>query len=113
MTSNDEKSRDVLDESLRRLGGILDSPSLVLSYEHTTPLRERAWLRRAGLTKGEAAAFLEELCRRGRLDEGARSLTERVCRERRLAPREAVRLLLAGEGWPEDEGRNEEQNETS
>ena len=110
MTSNDEKNRDGLDESLRRLGGILDSPSLVLSYEHTTPLRERAWLRRAGLTKDEAAAFLEELCRRGRLDEGARSLTERVSRERRIPPREAVRLLLSGEGWPEDESGYEEND---
>lgn len=107
MTANDGKQNDALDESLRRLGGILGSPSLVMSYEHTTPLLERAWLRRAGLTKAEAAVFLEEMCRRGLLDKGVRALAEEVCRERRILPKEAVRLLLSGEGWP-DEGTNDE-----
>ena len=110
MTGNEKKQRDGLDESLRRLGGLLSSPSLVMSYEHTTPLLERAWLRRAGLTKAEAAAFLEEMCRRGLLDRGARALTEDVCRARRILPREAVRLLLSGEGWP-DEGTKDDDAE--
>lgn len=100
MTNKKEKS--ILDESLRRLGGILASPSLALCYSHTTPLLERGWLRRLGLTKEEASAFLDELCRRGLLDEGAKAVVYDLCRRRQIHPPEAAKLLLAGEGWPED-----------
>ena len=99
---NDEKP-DALDESLRRLGGILASPSLALSYEHTTPLRERARLRRLGLSRAEAEAFLEALCARGLLDGGAEAPVAAVCRARGVSPAEAARLLLAGEGWPRED----------
>ena len=97
-----KKEKNTLDESLRRLGGILASPSLLLNHAHTTPLLERNWLRRQGLTKEEAAAFLDEMCRRGLLDGGAKELVYDLCRRRRIHPHEAVKLLLAGEGWPEE-----------
>lgn len=99
MTKKHEKN--TLDESLRRLGGILASPSLILSYGHTTPLLERVWLRRLGLTKVEADSFLEELCRHGLLDEGARTVVYELCRRERIQPETAARRLLAGQGWPE------------
>lgn len=105
MTNKKEKS--TLDESLRRLGGIFASPSLALCYEHTTPLLEKSWLRRLGLTKAEAAAFLDELCRHGLLDEGAKAVIYELCRWKRIQPAEAARMLLSGEGWPED-GTGEE-----
>lgn len=78
------------------------SPSLVLSYEHTTPLLERSWLRRLGLNKEQADAFIDLLCQHGLLDQGARSVIEAVCLQRRVTPGEAAALLLQGEGWPED-----------
>lgn len=90
------------DESLRRLGGILRSPSLVMSYGHTTPLAERAFLRRLGLSRTEADAFLEKMCERGVLDGGARELIGRVCAEKRITGGEAARLLLSGACWPEE-----------
>ena len=96
-------NHDSLDESLRRLGGIFASPSLVLSYEHTTPLLERAFLRRVGLTKTEAWLFLEKMCEHGMLDGGARPLLYRVCADRGISGAEAARLLLRGEGWPEED----------
>ena len=100
---NDKNGKNALDESLRRLGGIFSSPSLVTCYEHTTPLLERSFLRRIGLTKDEAALFLEKMCEHGMLDGGARALLERVCAERRLSGAEAARLLLRDVGWPEKE----------
>lgn len=100
MTNKNEKS--ILDESLRRLGGILASPSLLLNHAHTTPLLERSWLCRQGLTKEEATAFLDEMCRRGLLDGGAKEVVYDLCRRRRIHPPEAAKLLLAGEGWPEE-----------
>ena len=93
------KKNDLMDESLRRLGGIMKDPSLVLSYGHTTPRSERAWLRRMGLTKTEADAFLELLCRHGLLDRGAEAVVASVCRERRVEGKQALRLLLEGQGW--------------
>lgn len=105
MTNKKEKS--TLDEALRRLGGILASPSLILSYGHTTPLLEKSWLRRLGLTKAECEVFLDKLCRHGLLDEGAKSVVYDLCRRRQIHPAEAARLLLAGEGWPEESGREE------
>jgi len=105
MTNKKEKS--ILDEGLRRLGGILASPSLLLSYGHTTPLLEKSWLRRLGLSKAESEAFLDELCRHGLLDEGAKSVVCDLCRRRGIHPAEAAKLLLAGEGWPEEDGREE------
>lgn len=96
-----KNGKNTLDESLRRLGGILASPSLALSYGHTTPLLERAWLRRLGLTKAEADSFLEELCRRGLLDEGAKAVVYDLCCRERVQPETAARRLLAGHGWPE------------
>ena len=90
------------DETLRRLGGILASPSLVMSYEHTTPRAERTFLTRLGLTGDEAAAFLEKLCEHGALDGGARAPIARLCAERGVTGAEAARLLLRGEGWPEE-----------
>lgn len=98
-----KNEKNTLDESLRRLGGILASPSLILSYEHTTPRMERAWLRRLGLKKQEADAFLEELCRRGLLDEGARAVVYDLCRREQIPPEEAARRLLEGYGWPTEE----------
>ena len=98
-----KNGKDAMDESLRRLGGILASPSLVMSYEHTTPLAERAFLRRLGLTKDEAAAFLEMMCEHGMLDGGAKALVGRVCAEKRIAGAEAARLLLGGACWPEED----------
>ena len=100
---NEKNGKNALDESLRRLGAILASPSLVTSYEHTTPLLERSFLRRLGLTKGEAALFLEKMCEHGLLDGGARALVARVCAERRIPGPDAARLLLSGEGWPEED----------
>lgn len=96
-----KNEKNILDESLRRLGGILASPSLALSYGHTTPLLEKSWLRRQGLTAEEADAFLDEMCLRGLLDEGARWVVEDLCARCRIHPREAVKRLLAGDGWPE------------
>lgn len=103
MTDRKRNAPDGLDESLRRLGGILGSPSLVLSYGHTTPLLERAWLRRAGLNAEEAARFMELLCLHGCMDEGARAVIERASREKGVAPGRAARMLLAGDGWPEED----------
>ncbi len=103
MRAENDNGRDSLDESLRRLGGILASPSLLLSYEHTTPLLERSWLRRMGLTKDEERAFLELLCRHGLLDQGARAVTEQVCRLRQIPPSEALQVLLRDEGWPDED----------
>lgn len=100
---NKENGKSALDESLRRLGGIMASPSLVLSYGHTTPLLERAYLRRLGLSKPETDLFLEKMCEHGVLDGGVRPLVESVCRTRRVSGAEAARLLLNGEGWPEEE----------
>ncbi|MCD7749532.1 MAG: hypothetical protein LUH42_05735 [Oscillospiraceae bacterium] len=97
-----KREKNDFDESLRRLGGILASPSLVLSYEHTTPLMERSWLRRLGLDKAQADEFIDLLCQHGLLDEGAKSVIETVCVQRRVTPGEAAALLLKGEGWPED-----------
>jgi hypothetical protein len=94
----------MLDESLRRLGGILASPSLVTSYEHTTPLLERAWLRRVGLSRAESRAFLELLCQHGLLDVGAKAVVYGLCQRQRVTPQQGVRLLLAGQGWPEEDG---------
>ncbi len=99
---NAKNGKDALDESLRRLGGILASPSLVMSYEHTTPRAERAFLRRLGLTGAEADALLEKMCEHGVLDGGAKALLTRVCTEKRISGTEAARLLLAGECWPEE-----------
>jgi hypothetical protein len=98
------KSKDSLDESMRRLGGILASPSLVTSYEHTTPLLERAWLRRAGLTREETKTFLSLLCQKGLLDIGAKAVVLDVCRRQHLEPKTALRRLLEGQDWPEEEG---------
>jgi hypothetical protein len=103
MTVKKNGNRDGLDESLRRLGGILASPGLVMSYEHTTPLLERAWLRRLGLDRAEQTAFLDLLCRHGLLDTGARAVIEDLCRRRGISPEEAAHALLAGEGWPDKE----------
>ncbi|MCD7769164.1 MAG: hypothetical protein LUH36_03475 [Oscillospiraceae bacterium] len=97
-----KRENNGLDESLRRLSGILASPSLVLSYEHTTPLLERSWLRRLGLDKRQADEFMDLLCQHGLLDQGARSVIEAVCVRRRVTPAEAAALLLQGEDWPED-----------
>lgn len=110
MSKQEKTEKDGLDESLRRLGGILASPSLVLSYGHTTPLLERSWLRRRGLTKTEAEAFLEQLCRRSLMDEGARAVTEAVCLRRGIAPEEAVRRLLLGEDWPDEDHTDDESD---
>lgn len=79
------------------------SPSLVLSYEHTTPLLERSWLRRLGLNKRQTDEFMDLLCLHGLLDKGARSVIEAVCVRRRITPMEAAALLLQGEGWPEED----------
>ncbi len=92
-----------MDESLRRLGNIMASPWLATAHVRTEPRIERAWLRRAGLTRAEAERFLEMLCRRGLLDCGARAVVEDVCRARKTTPERAVRMLLDGEGWPEEE----------
>jgi len=100
---NDKNEKNIMDESLRRLGGIFASPSLAMSYEHTTPLLERSFLRRVGLSKDEAALFLEKMCEHGLLDGGARALIAGVCAQRRVTGEEAARLLLAGEGWPEED----------
>lgn len=99
---NEKNGKNALDESLRRLGGILASPSLVMSYEHTTPLLERSFLRRLGLTKDEAAQFIEKMCEHGLLDGGAKPLVERLCVEKRISGAEAARLLLVDIGWPEE-----------
>ena len=105
MMATKDRKNNTLDESLRRMGGILASPSLVTSYEHTTPLLERSWLRRMGLTKSETAELMEALCLHGLLDQGAKPLVAAVCASRRCTPAEAARLLIRGEGWPEeDEG---------
>lgn len=98
---NTKSNENTLDESLRRLGGILASPSLVMSYEHTTPRAERAFLRRLGLSKAEAALFLEKMCEHGALDGGARALIGRVCAETGVSGAEAARALIAGSCWPE------------
>lgn len=98
-----EREKTAPDESLRRLGGILASPSLVTSYEHTTPLLERAFLRRLGLSRDEADLFLEKMCRHGLLDRGARPLVAEICAETGLSGGEAARLLLTNdERWPEE-----------
>ena len=90
-----------MDNALRRLGGIIASPSLVLSYGHTTPRMERAWLRRLGLSREESETFLDMLCCRGLLDDGAQSVVYDLCRRKGVTPEAAARLLLQGEGWPE------------
>ena len=101
----EQKNRQntALDESLRRLGGILASPSLVMSYEHTTPLLERGRLRRMGLSASQAKIMLDGLCEHGLLDRGAQAVILQVCRERDIEPAQALQMLLRGEGWPEEE----------
>ena len=96
-----ENEISLMDESLRRLGGILKSPSLVMSYEHTTPLAEKTWLRRLGLTKEETSRLIGMMCEYGVLDQGARALVIEVCRRKNVSGAEAARLLLKGECWPE------------
>lgn len=88
------KEKSSLDESLRRLGGILASPSLLLHYEHTTPALERSYLRRIGLDKAEREAFLDYLCRTGQMDEGARAVLEPEAFRRGCAPAELARRLI-------------------
>lgn len=88
------KEKSSLDESLRRLGGILAAPSLLLHYSHTTPALELAYLRRIGLTKAEREAFVDLLCRRGQMDEGGRALLEPEALRRGCHPAEAARRLL-------------------
>ena len=92
------------------MGSILASPWLATTYSATEPRLERAWLRRAGLTKDEAALFLDMLCRRGLLDSGARAVVEGVCLVRGIAPEAALRLLMRGEAWPEEENDNAEKS---
>lgn len=98
-----KSDENTIDRALRRLGGILASPSLLMSYGHTTPLLERVWLRRLGLSREESDRFLDALCCHGLLDEGAKEVVYALCRKRRIRPEEAIRLLLAGEGWLEKE----------
>ena len=83
-----------LDESLRRLGAIIAAPSLLLHYGHTTPALEGAYLRKIGLDKQEKDAFLDLMCRRGLLDEGARSVLEAEAFRRGLRPAELARQML-------------------
>ena len=97
------RQNTALDESLRRLGGILASPSLVMSYEHTTPLLERGRLRRMGLSAPQAKIMLDGLCEHGLLDRGAQAVILQVCREENVDPKQALELLLRGECWPEGE----------
>lgn len=97
-----KNEKNMMDNALRRLGGILASPSLILSYGHTTPRMERAWLRRLGLSKEEIEAFLDALCCHGLMDEGAEAVVYDLCRRKGLTPEVAARLLLQGEGWPEE-----------
>lgn len=88
-----------MDESMRRLGGILKNPALALHYGHTTPSAERAFLRRLGLDKRQAAEFLEALCAHGFLDDGV----EVVLRRFAMPPADAARGLLTGElSWPDE-----------
>lgn len=56
--------------------GILSCPSLALHHTHTTPSLEIAYLRRIGLDKKEADAFVSLMCERGCFDDGARALLE-------------------------------------
>ena len=88
------KEKSSLDESLRRLGGILAAPSLLLHYEHTTPALERGYLRRIGLDEAEREAFLDYLCRTGQLDEGARAVLEPEAFRRGCTPAELARRLM-------------------
>ncbi len=94
-----EKSR--LDKSLSRLGAIFAAPSLLLHYTHTTPALERAYLRRIGLNKDERTAFMDELCLRGLLDEGARALVEPEALRRGCDLGAAARHLLSD--WTKEE----------
>lgn len=110
MNHETKEEKSALDRGLRRMGSILASPWLVTAYSATEPRLERAWLRRAGLTKDEAALFLDMLCRRGLLDRGARSVVEEVCLARKIAPEAAIRLLMNGEAWPEEEDKNAEKS---
>ena len=91
------KEKSILDESLRRLGGILAAPSLLLHYGHTTPALERSYLRRIGLNKAEQDAFMDYLCRRGCLEEGARALLEPEALCRGCSPAVLARQWLAEE----------------
>ena len=100
---NTQKNDTAFDESMRRLGGILANPSLVTSYQHTTPLLERARLRRMGLDRAQAKQILDGMCRHGVLDLGVREVIARVCLQQRVQPDEALRMLLRGENWPEEE----------
>ncbi len=88
------KEKSSLDESLRRLGGILAAPSLLLHYEHTTPGLEQSYLRRIGLDKAEREGFMDYLCRTGRLDEGARAVLEPEACRRGCLPAELARQLM-------------------
>lgn len=88
------KDDSALDKALRRLGGILASPSLLLHYGSSTPALETAALRRLGLDKKEAADLLDLLCRQGRMDEGARTVLEEEALRRHCRPAEAARALL-------------------
>lgn len=91
-----------IDKSLRRLGAIFAAPSLLLHYGHTTPALERNYLRRIGLNKAERDAFMDGLCLRGLMDEGARALVEPAAIAGRCDLATAARQLL--EKWAKEEG---------
>lgn len=95
------KEKSSIDESLRRLGAIFAAPSLLLHYGHTTPALERNYLRRIGLCREEREAFMDGLCLRGLMDEGARSLIEPAAVRDRCDLATAARRLLAE--WAKEE----------
>lgn len=100
----DMKELSSLDKSLRRLGGILAAPSLLMHYGHTTPALEMAYLRRIGLTKDEREAFMDLLCRQGQMDEGVRALLEPEALRRGCIPAEAARQMMEEHREETDDG---------
>ncbi len=96
------KDETSIDKALRRLGGIFAAPSLLLHYGHTTPALERSYLRRIGLNKEERTAFMDGLCLRGKMDDGARALIEPAALAWRCEPVAAARRLM--EDWAKEEG---------
>lgn len=81
--------------SRRRFFAILAAPSLAMHHTHTTAALELSYLRRIGLSKAEAKAFLSLMCERGCMDDGAQALLGASA-----DPAEAARKMLAGEEMP-------------
>ncbi len=85
--------------SRRRFFAILAAPTLAMHHTHTTPMLELSYLRRIGLDKHEADAFLALMCEQGRLDDGARAILENGREEPAAVARRMLAEKKESEPW--------------